>query len=828
METENITTNTDTTIQEVRILQVKRYDERTGYIVLRMQIVDLKAKGKKTFIASGFMSILSVNLGAFYTLDGVWSYDRGIKVFRFNTISVVLPRSRDMVVKFLTYKGFCPGLPAKTANAIVEALGEEALYEIENNPTCLENIKGVGPTWRKRIPKAIKESRNAETVFCELYTSGIRSDGIMALYTKYRDETLQKIYSNPYEIAHEIPDACPFVVADGIAWKHELDPYSIFRARAGVIEALRQAVQNGFTFLNITELTYSSIEILKTKPDLSYAPGVELDAAKIGVAVYDAIPILVNEGNIVLTRVDGVDSYYLPLYRNAEELVTQKLFDIASSVKEIEQFPPRQKPANIRYSSEQLQAIKMALSSHFCVITGGPGTGKTTVMAEIVRRHLEADRNVLLAAPTAKAADRMKEVTGLEAKTIHRLLGFKPFGDAFFNHDRPLEADVIIVDEFSMVDILLMKDLVDAIQTGTILIAIGDVDQLPSVGAGFVLGDIISSGAFPVVRLSTTFRQSSSSGIPRIAAEINNCKIPKENKDNPELILDWRKGDDSVSNDAVISAITSFQHKCFFNPEDIRVMTPLREGDTGSSNYSRVLRPFYNKNWENCSKIDFGVGGEFYHGDRVMQNVNSYRMGVMNGEEGFIHDIDTAERTIDVFFPTLGDVITYNEQDVIEGRLEPSYAITVHKSQGSEYKGVFLILPPEASVMISKRLLYTAVTRAKEAVYIFGSKYVMEYGLNPMSEQKRNSGLKALLIEKKRELFPTDQDLKEQNRIGIESDELQDSLFSLDPNEFIFFDEETETDFENKNRSWLEPTEYNGDTNRSAEDINQLLGKILG
>ena len=393
--------------------------------------------------------------------------------------------------------------------------------------------------------------------------------------------------------------------------------------------------------------------------------------------------------------------------------------------------------SSISFSEEQTTAINGALTSSFCVITGGPGCGKSLIMSEIVKKHLLAGNSVKLAAPTAKAADRMEELTGVPATTIQRLLGYRPFQGFLYNEENPIRSDVVIIDEFSMVDILLMKDLVSAVQPGTSFIAIGDADQLPSVGAGNVFADIINSSRFTVYRLTKTFRQAEGTSIVENARAINNGQAPHKAAD---FVFQWCDGDE-IQKKLEEVVFKHLPYYSFIPSDQVKIITPLREGDRGSLAYSKTLREGFNplKTEDEHSFLDFRVG------DKVMQTRNNYRLGVMNGDEGVVDSFDIKARRLTVRFKD-NSLVTYSRAELMD-EVELSYVITVHKSQGSEYPAVVIVLPPESGAMMNKRLLYTAVTRAKKMVVIIGSKEAANMAISRFTEIKRNSTLSEKIRE---------------------------------------------------------------------------------
>lgn len=721
MEASINTTPEKVILDECNILWIVNYDETNGAIFLRMKC------GKDKFYAAGMSC--PVNTGAFYRLEGVWIEGRKGKIFHFTSMEMLLPRVQKMAIEFLSSNGFCPGVSKKIATTIVNTLGDNAINIIKNNPNCLDEIKGIGIALKDKIVSAISNICDVEKVFKYLYQFGINAHDSIVLFQKYGNDTIGTVCTNPYAIAEENDNIYSFAIADAIALHHGLDSYAPFRLRAAITEAMKEATQVGHTFLYKDELVTRTVALLMRLRHDS-------NEIELGKAILDIIPELVNESSVVSNTIKDSDRLYLPQLWNAENFVAENILRISNNnILSFSESTPSY--SNVSFSEEQKNAIEGVLHSAFSILTGGPGTGKTTIMAEIVKRYQLEGYSVLLAAPTAKAADRMKEATGLEAYTIQRLLGYRPFGGYVFNINNPLNADVVIIDEFSMVDILLLKDLVSAISSNTSFVAIGDCDQLPSVGAGNVLQDLISCNLFNVFHLSKIFRQGAGSSIAQNAQAINNGH-PLTPAD--DFFFQWRSNSEINSSlvDIIFNKIPGY---AYIPSDKIRVITPLREGERGSIAFSLLLREYFNPDVGQASFMGFKIG------DRVMQVKNNYALGAMNGDEGIVEAVNKDKNTLTVYFKN-GNRIDYHRKDIKEG-LELSYAITVHKSQGSEYQAVVIVLPPESASMVNRRLLYTAVTRAKKFVVILGSAEVAALSINKSTEIKRNSGLQDKLLQVK-------------------------------------------------------------------------------
>lgn len=771
----------------------KRLAERKGRRVRLFLVLKGDEVRTPTIRATGFMVEDLINVGAFYDFSGKWrSHERYGRIFCFTDFHPSLPDKEDMVREFLSNRNFFKGLPSDVVDRIVDKLGDNALHIIrKDGEKALKGIKGVGIKFSRKITEVVRGFNGINALYNTLFRLGVSPHGIFDVCFNNRNETVRNILENPYQMSREHPTALPYSTADRIFVEHSLsdagceDPFAApLRIRSGIMEAFSRATIEGHTFLHEGEAVRNATDVLMVNPVFAVTGIPDPDRDVIEPLVTQMLSDMIDDGT--LTGVQGMDDrhVYLPKLRNAELQSAERLMAIAGA-----QLPPDVESTlptlmlvdgkgedSFEYSFEQMEAISAAMTNMFVVITGGPGTGKTTIMSEIVRRHLEAGRTVSLAAPTAKAADRMSAVTGLPACTVQRLLEYRPKIGPYHNSERPIESDVVVVDEFSMVDVELFENLVSAIEPGTFLVAIGDVNQLPSVGPGNVLYDIIASGIFAVRRLSLIFRQGEGSSIPELADSINRGRPlpPPRNPRTAGFVYDWCGQEDinrRIGN-IMAKAISEYYVS---NINQIRVVTPLKTGPFGSEKMSEMLRDTFRTDYDkefrkmaqkygNVQKEEYDEDGNlkaadsirfrisdegrtkvFHVGDRVIQNVNSYETGIMNGDEGFIVSIDAIKRTIFVEFESGG--LVYTEEDVNNARLETSYCTTVHKCQGSEYPCVIFVLPPASSGMVDRRLIYTAVTRAKKAVFIVGSRDAFMKGVGREGGEVRNSGLKDALLD---------------------------------------------------------------------------------
>lgn len=637
-----------------------------------------------------------------------------------------VPTTTQGIEKYLA-SGVIKGIGVKLAKKIVDEFGETTLKVIEDYPEKLSILKGITLAKALTISSIFHEQKELRTAMLYLQEFGVSPVYAQKIYKKYRESTVDVVKTNPYRLADDIL-GIGFKIADSIAEKVGIDAYSPYRIKAGIKYCLSQATLNGHVYLPKNILLDNAFELLD-------------------------IPVELIENNLSQLQIDKViwqdkindsEVIYLNSFFYAENFVAKKLLELSSNVISKSEgidlvISNMETEDNIILAETQKEAVREALSNGVLVITGGPGTGKTTTINTIIKILKQDGYEIELAAPTGRAAKRMAETTGMEAKTIHRLLGITFVSEDTRkqnfdkNEENPIETDVIIIDESSMVDILLMSALLKAIQSGTRLILVGDVDQLPSVGPGNVLRDIIDSECLNVVRLTEIFRQAQESAIVMNAHRINKGKYPILNEKNKDFFFVRRTSLETVC-DTILDLITT-RLPSFINCDkmkDIQVLTPMRKSPLGIYNLNKIIQEKINPPSENKNEKEFR-DIIFREGDKVMQLKNNYNMtwqlidkigkrtddglGVFNGDEGIISNIDSENEIMTVCF----DENKYVDYDFTQlDELELSYAITIHKSQGSEYKIVIIPIHSGPPMLLSKNLLYTAVTRAKELAVIVG------------------------------------------------------------------------------------------------------------
>ena len=728
---------------EGEITRITFHNELNGYT-----IATLSHNREHTTVVGRFFSIKP---GENVKLQGEFVTNKTYgEQFSFSSYEIVYP-STTKVIKHFLGSGLIKGVGVVTASAIVEKFGKESLEVIEYNPLELTKIRGISPKKAMSIQECFMEYKDVQNIIVFLSEYGITVNMALKIYEIYKRDTIRQVQENPYALVEEV-DGIGFLTADKIANKFGIDKNSKFRIRAGTLYTLNQASErNGHTFLPYEELLKKLSSLLGITEDDLTQP------------FDDILATLSIEGQIVETNKRGVAIVALKKLYNQEKNVAKKLsylnhnsFENAEDFsKDIELF---EKINNIKFHSEQVNAIKTALSSGVCVITGGPGTGKTTIIKCILTILDQQKIKTLLLAPTGRASKRMSDATGREASTIHRALSVDFITKKFYyNEKNPLAQDAIIIDEFSMVDISLASYLFSAIKRDAKVIMVGDKDQLPSVGAGNVLDDILKSGAIKVAELTQIFRQDENSLIISNAHKINAGEMPDFDNSSKDFFFENKMENTEIA-ESIVSLVSERLPKFLkLPPTSIQVLSPLKNGVCGVENINKLLQETLNPPRLNKSELLVG-SATLREGDKIMQTMNNYNLeweqrtdyevvsgtGVFNGDMGFITSINRSSGEVSVMFEN-NKVCVYPRSDI--NQLSLAYAITIHKSQGSEFDAVVIPSITGPSIILNRNLIYTAVTRAKKVVVLVGQKKNLKTMINNKFILHRNTLLRDFLID---------------------------------------------------------------------------------
>ena len=687
-----------------------------GYSVLKV-----KVKGYNDLVTL-VGNLLEVPVGSVLLCRGEWKVDKRYgSQFVAATWEETMPATVYGIEKYLG-SGLVKGIGPRFARAIVQRFGTETIDIIETDIERLYEVPNIG---RKRVAK-IRESwekqKDIKNVMLFLQGYGVSTAYAAKIYREYGKESIEKVRENPYRLADDIW-GIGFKTADGIAAKMGYGKEDPRRCRSGILYTLGQLSDEGHVYAGEEQLVKTAWQLLEAGE----------------TAIRDTLAGMLQAEDLILDK----DAIYLPPFYHAECGTSRRLRDLAQSTGRSlfdGLFDPSSLTAEtgIEYDEVQLAAIRQAVTSKVMVLTGGPGTGKTTTTQGIIAALKKAGLRVLLAAPTGRAAKRMSEATGMEAKTIHRLLEYNPQDGYKRNDENPLEGDALIVDECSMSDILLMNNLLKAVPVGMRLVFVGDIDQLPSVGAGNVLRDIIDSQRIPVVRLVRIFRQAQKSRIVMNAHTINQGRFPDTSNGRDTDFFFMREDDPERAAETIVRLVKERLPRAYReSPDRIQVLTPMQRGVVGAANLNLLLQQALNPSGPSLSR-----GGYTYRqGDRVMQLRNNYDKDVFNGDLGYIREVDTEERTLKVDFD--GKWVEYDVTELDE--LTLAYATTIHKAQGSEYPIVVMPVLMTHFVMLQRNLIYTGITRAKKICVLLGAAKALAYAVRNVSVLKRNTRLKERL-----------------------------------------------------------------------------------
>ena len=707
-------------------------NEQNGYTVLKCA-----AKGYHELItAVGTMA--EPHVGSVLSMTGEWKVDAKYgRQFSVASYEETLPATVYGMEKYLG-SGLVKGIGPKYAKRIVTAFGAETLNVIEEMPDRLLEVPGIGRARVEQIKKSWTEQKEVKNIMLFLQGHDVSTSHATKIYKTYGEKSIELVQENPYRLADDIW-GIGFRTADTIAAKLGFSHEKFERLRSGLTYTLNRLSEEGHCYATREMLLKTGAELLEVEESLLSMTLDEMIRTGDVKTAQIPQPVPEEETPAAPAEEPAGTAIYLPPFWFAEAGTARRLRRIYASlpgtaVTEDCLRSVLSAQDGMVYDPVQAEAIETAVRSKILILTGGPGTGKTTTTLGIIRAFRTAGAKVLLAAPTGRAAKRLSETTGMEAKTLHRLLEIKPAEGYPRNEENPLEGDVLIVDECSMIDILLMYALLRAVPDSMRLILVGDVDQLPSVGAGNVLRDMIDSGMFPVVRLTKIFRQARTSRIILNAHRINQGQMPdlSNGKDTDFFFMEQEDPDAAARliADLVSRRLPAHYH---VGPGEVQVLTPMRRGSIGAANLNTLLQETVNP-----GETGLRHSGILYRTrDKVMQIRNNYDREVFNGDIGEVSAVNPEERELTVNFD--GREVTYDVSELEE--LTLAYATTIHKSQGSEYPIVVMPVLMSHYVMLERNLIYTGVTRAKKALVIVGTRKALAMAVRNQNAEKRNTML---------------------------------------------------------------------------------------
>ena len=707
--------------------RVTYHNADNGFCILRV-----KAKGFRDIVTVvGYASLVAS--GEFVEAGGNWKNDvqYGLQLVA-DSLKIAAPTSLEGMQKYLA-SGLIKGIGPVYGERLVATFGTDVFRIIETEPRRLQEVEGIGKVRSKKIIKGWETQKRVKEIMLFLYANGVGTSKAVRIHKTYGDQAISLIQENPYRLAQDIY-GIGFLTADTIAQKMGIEKTSLLRAKAGIRHALFEEVGNGNCGYPKALLIPQAAELLDIPLDVIEA----------------AVDEVIQQQGLIADSIEAEDCLFIPGLYHCEKAIAERIrtlsqgepswgdINAAAAIAWVE------KTLDIILAENQKKAVTMALKAKFMIITGGPGVGKTTIVNSILK-ILEAKKlRILLAAPTGRAAKRLTESTGLEAKTLHRLLEFDPMEHGFKRDgSNPLECDLLVIDESSMVDAQLMQSLLKAVPPAASVILVGDVNQLPSVGAGQVLSDIIASQTVTVVTLTEIFRQAKTSKIITNAHAINSGIMPElsNNIDGDFFFVSSETPEDATKKIVHIVKTRIPQRWRYDSVKDIQVLCPANVGGIGAKSLNIALQKALNPHA--AEKVErFGI--TFAAGDKVMQVQNNYDKDVFNGDIGFIRTISPDDKELIIAFDDRDIAYDFDELDEVA----LAYACTIHKSQGSEYTAVVIPVMMQHFMMLQRNLIYTGVTRGKKLVILVGQKKALNMAVNGKKQNKaRYSKLKEWLLE---------------------------------------------------------------------------------
>lgn len=704
------------------IERVTYFNEETGFSVLRVK------SGKHRDLVTVVGTLPTANAGEWVTAEGNWIRDRehGLQL-KASVLRTVPPTTAEGIERYLG-SGMVKGIGPVFAKRLVARFGPEVLGVIESDAQQLQTVDGIGPKRRHRITVAWEASKQIREIMIFLHGHGVSTSKSVRIYKAYGAKAIATVKQNPYLLAKEIY-GIGFKTADQLAQRLGIPRDSLNRACAGIDHVLLDATSEGHCALPINDLIHRAAQLLE----------VESGIVDMGLSQ------MITSGTLLLETVDGEALVFLPHLRYAEQGIATRIKAMAGAES---MYPPIQVDRAVEWcesrtgkvlAASQREALQTVLTRRVVIITGGPGVGKTTLVNSILTILRAKAVNCLLCAPTGRAAKRLSESTGLEAKTIHRLLEVLPGTGKFArNESNPLDCDLLVMDETSMVDVVLMSHALRALPARASLILVGDVDQLPSVGPGHVLGDLIDSELVPTVRLTEVFRQAAGSQIITTAHGIRRGRVPEAtNGSNSDFFFVERDEPDQIA--AVLEEMVQkrIQKRFGFDPiRDVQVLCPMNRGSLGVRELNQQLQRILNPPSPDTAAIE-KFGWRFQVRDKVIQTENNYEKEVFNGDIGTIEAIDRTEQEVGVRFDDR--LVTYDFGEMDE--LSLAYAVTIHKAQGSEFPVVVIPIATQHYTLLQRNLIYTGITRGRSLVVVVGQKKAFALAVRNSRSQKRYSGL---------------------------------------------------------------------------------------